>query len=67
MEYIVRIPFEALCCLAEFVPRDKLILHEQTSKNRLQIQLGIGYHNVKKSTFFRCCREVNNAELLLSV
>lgn len=60
MTHIVIIPFKALCCGNTMEVGDKLQVLRQTSKNRLTIQgeYPNGCHNVKKSTFFRCCQEI---------
>ena len=63
-KYNVIIPFKALCCRTEFFIGQILEIYEQPSKNRLYInayedfkgsQLLRGGHNVKRSTFMRCC------------
>ncbi len=60
MRYTVKIPFKALCCGNFMQMGDKLEILKQTSKNRLTIK-GVypnGCHNVKRSTFMRCCEEL---------
>ena len=60
--YKVKIAFTPLCCPNVQCIGDVLKVLRQTSKNRLTIQ-GVypnGCHNVKRSTFFRCCEELND-------
>jgi hypothetical protein len=55
-EYIVHIPFKTLCCNYEFQIGEKLIIYKHPSKNRLYIiHASKCNHNVKRSTFHRCC------------
>ena len=64
MLYIVKEPFKSLCCGNYFEIGQKLEVVRQTSKNRLTInayeifkgkEFVRGSHNVKRSTFMRCC------------
>lgn len=61
MTYKVKDEFKPLCCPNVQKVGDILEILKQTSKNRLTIQNKTahnGCHNVKRSTFFRCCEEI---------
>ena len=67
MKYKVKEPFKTLCCGNYFEVGQILEIYKQLSKNRLYInayelikgeQKIRGSHNVKRSTFFRCCEVV---------
>ncbi len=64
MKYIVKESFKPLCCGNCFETGQILEVVRQTSKNRLSINayelhkqklILRGTHNVKCSTFYRCC------------
>ena len=69
MRYRVKESFKPRCCDNYFDIGQILEIVRQTSKNRLTVNayeyhLVKGYfirgsHNVKRSTFFRCCEELN--------
>lgn len=63
-KYIVKEKFEPLCCGNKFFIGQILEIYAKPSKNRLYINAYEkdgklrGSHNVKRSTFFRCCDEI---------
>ncbi len=69
MKYKVKESFKSLCCGNYFEIGNILGIIKQTSKNRLSIiQYELiqgeyrirGCHNVKRSTFFRCCNNIED-------
>lgn len=61
MKYITAVPFKTLCCQNIQGVGTILEIVKQTSKNRLTVKdiSSNGCHNVKRSTFMRCCKELN--------
>lgn len=57
-QWVVKEEFKTLCCNFPRKVGEVVISRQEISKNRMMIEGEVGMHKVKKSTFYRCCKQL---------